>query len=208
MATRATYTIDGMHFYCHWDGYPTGAASRMVKMIEAHTQPQTIAERASFDPVDDRRGGLAFAFIRGNLDAEPTKGRDFHGDTEWHYEVFTSKETGLIRCHTYAKNWADDPQRFKLQNDERLEDFCNRHGLEWKLPRVVSVKRMAWSPNWGGTADGMRATYQLATEDAARAIAALYRASAERHPEGSGNRAGAMVNVAAWEAALSLEPAA
>jgi hypothetical protein len=176
----------------------------MVKMIEAHTRPQTVAERASFDPVDDRRGGLAFAFIRGNLDAEPTEGRDAHGDTEWHYEVFTSKETGLIRCRTYAKNWADDPQWFELQNDERLEDFCNRHGLEWKLPRVVSVKRMAWSPK----AYGMRATYQLATEDAARAIAALYRASAERHPKGSGNRAGAMVDVAAWETALCLEPAA
>jgi hypothetical protein len=169
MATRATYKIEAMTFYCHWDGYPSGAACRMVNMIEAYTQPQTVEARKSYDPIDDRRGGLAFAFIRGNMDAQPTKSKNAHSDTEFHYEVFACKKTGLIRCRTFDKSWDDDPENFRLQSDDRLEDFCNHHGQEWNLPRIVSIKNTSW--------DGAN-SFTLATADAARAIAALKQASA------------------------------
>jgi hypothetical protein len=196
MATRATYTIEGMHFYCHWDGYPTGAAARMVKMIEAYTQPQSVAERAESNPIDDRRGGLAFAFIRGNHDAEPTDGPLAYGDTEWHYEVFTCRLSGVIRVKAYTVSDDDGMERFHLQSDDTLEAFCNHHGARWQLPLVVSI-RVA---NGCGT---LPPRYLPATESAARAIASLYRAAMRRLPPNSAAKNEVMKQFNAWDTAVA-----
>ena len=84
MSTRATYQMDGMTFYCHWDGCPTGAAARFAKMIAAHT----VAEKGEgFDEIERRRGGFAFAFIRGNMDAEQCAEHDDIGGTEYRYTL-------------------------------------------------------------------------------------------------------------------------
>ena len=73
MSTRATYQINNTTFYCHCDGYPTGAGYRFAKMIEALTVP---SGEWSHQPIEPRRGGLEYAFIRGVMDAEPTEGHN------------------------------------------------------------------------------------------------------------------------------------
>lgn len=93
MATRATYQINSTCFYCHWDGYPTGAAHRFAMMVAA----LTVAEADSYRLMEDRRGGFEYAFIRGVLDAEPTDGHDAHGDTEYRYTLkATEGESSMI----------------------------------------------------------------------------------------------------------------
>lgn len=89
MSTSATYTIDGTTFYCHWDGYPAGAAGRFINMIEQLTVPETGA-RSKIDAIEDRRGGMAFAFIRGNMDAEPAKRGEMGVDFD--YEITTNPD--------------------------------------------------------------------------------------------------------------------
>jgi len=80
MATRATYQINHRGqwkpkttIYCHWDGYPTGAATYWRKALLA---------------MDSVKGGFAEAFLYGNAEsAELTAGHDAHGDTEFRYTV-------------------------------------------------------------------------------------------------------------------------
>lgn len=91
MATRATYEITGTTFYCHWDGYPSGAATRFAAMVAA----ATVADSDVLDVIEDRRGGWPFHFIRGVKDAEPTEGRDAHGDTEYHYTLTSGPDHDL-----------------------------------------------------------------------------------------------------------------
>lgn len=98
MATRGTYTFvrkdddddirNRMHFYCHWDNYPDFAAERLYNAIEQMTVADT--SDTSHQILQDRRGGLAFAFVRGNLDAEPTSDPRDHADTEYRYFITES----------------------------------------------------------------------------------------------------------------------
>ena len=96
MATRATYEIDGITFYCHYDGYPAGAMDRLSNMVAA----------------DTGRGGLPFAFIRGNFDAEPTDGHDRHGDTEFRYLIYKNHGAAYDKPQDfltiYARCWTAD----------------------------------------------------------------------------------------------------
>ena len=82
MSTRATYEIDGSIFYIHHDGYPAGAAFYLFNMVKASN---AAGNRTGWDVWDSQncRGGLAFAFISGNGNCEPTDGHDAHGDTEY-----------------------------------------------------------------------------------------------------------------------------
>jgi hypothetical protein len=118
MATRATYQVENQTFYCHWDGYPSGAAQRFANMVAALTVPST---REGIDAVGVRRGGLAFAFIRGNMDAEPTESRDAHGDTEYHYEVKTG-EDGRVWIKVFKPA---DHRAWKMVNHKPLVDWIN-----------------------------------------------------------------------------------
>ena len=90
MATRATYEIAGQLFYCHYDGYPAGGVSRLRNMLNA-----------------TGRGGAAFNFIRGNVDAEPAESHERHADTEYRYIHYrTPTESTLqiyARCFSSGK---------------------------------------------------------------------------------------------------------
>ena len=95
MATRGTYKIGKMLFWCHWDNYPSGAALRLYRMIDKLTQP----DDENSDGIKPCRGGLEFAFIRGNIDAEPSDG-GYGG--EYHYEIYQESEGVLmIKCYCY-----------------------------------------------------------------------------------------------------------
>jgi hypothetical protein len=126
MSTRGTYKIGEMTFYCHYDNYPSGAAQRLANMIGALT---VASDRDGIDAVADRRGGLAFAFIRGNMDAEPTKSRDVHGDTEYHYEV-SAGEDGRTWVMVFKP---DDNRRWKLVNHKPLAEWINTERMAGAL---------------------------------------------------------------------------
>lgn len=128
MATRATYEINRTTFYCHWDGYPTGAAQRFANMVAQLTVANKSDSR--LDAIEDRRGGLEFAFIRGNMDAEPTNSRDGHGDTEWHYKVEANK-IGEISIKVETRTWSDDNRdRWRLNYCGDLADWLNARRTE------------------------------------------------------------------------------
>lgn len=97
MSTNAIYNIDGTRIYCHWDNYPAGAAERFISMVDAMTAPENGSGR-DIDAIESRRGGALFAFIRGNVDAEPTDCTD----SEYVYTL-TTEPGGRITVHTQHK---------------------------------------------------------------------------------------------------------
>ena len=52
MGTRATYEIDGAAFYCHFDGYPQGAAVRFAAMVDK------LHEVTDYGTIRNNGGGL------------------------------------------------------------------------------------------------------------------------------------------------------
>lgn len=95
MATPATYEIEGYIFYCHYDGHPIGAAQKLARMIDAYTQPAA-ADALGRSIYADARGGLAFAFIRANADAEqPFGNRRVGTRSDYHYAL-TMEDDGRI----------------------------------------------------------------------------------------------------------------
>jgi hypothetical protein len=222
MATRATYQIDGTTFYCHWDGYPTGAAHRFANAVAAMTQP---AKDGRLEPIADKRGGFAFAFIRGNDDAEPTKSHDAHGDTEWRYTV-KSMPNGALQITVAALGWNSAGQRQeprvrwtgdlaewlearRRDHAAELVDWAQRNqkdmtfaqALAETFPRVVRVEQLdryvQHATEWK-----REPTYTYATEPHAREIARLTREQGERFGEGNVNRGIYLERADAWDAAL------
>lgn len=171
MATRATYQIGHNTFYCHWDGYPAGAAERFANMIAAMTVAAADGSRLS--AIEDRRGGFAFAFIRGNMDAEPTLGHDAHGDTEYRYTL-TTKADGTAIIEVRERNHDSE---FRFSGLYTLDEFINRNGAG----KIVTADESR-----GDKYRKPRTIY--ATEAAAKAIAAGYARIAARFAEGNPNK--------------------
>jgi hypothetical protein len=134
MATRATYQINQTNFYCHWDGYPEGAAVRFANMIEAMTVP---ADEAHWkNCIADRRGGFEYAFIRGVMDAEPTEGHDAHGDTEHRYTVMVREDGNATMNHEERASWSSDTWR----------------GTSVELSKWINAKRLSYAAMFGENA--------------------------------------------------------
>jgi hypothetical protein len=110
MSTRATYKIDGVCFYIHYDGYKDGAAVYFWNMHQA---------------MGKGRGGYAEAFLRGNDLAEFTKSHDWHGDTEYRYDL--KGETLIV---WERADWSDTP-KFKEVWSGYWWEFVNQH------PRMI-----------------------------------------------------------------------
>lgn len=114
MSTRATYRINGQYFYTHYDGHESGAAERFAAMIENLTRP----DDNEFHAVAERRGGLAFAFIRGNDDVEPTESHEAHGDTEFRYDVNEMRDShGQIAIRVYKRGSESDQWRMIAEEE-------------------------------------------------------------------------------------------
>ena len=193
------------------DGYPTGAAQRFAKMIEAMTVPST--ERG-YDPIEQRRGGFEYAFIRGVMDAEPTRDHQEHGDTEFRYTLAVdakgaagilvqARGTGpyesTIWSTAYAgplvpwinnmrvmhigqiKSYYEKVKQPCPSDEEILEDF----------PEVVHTysEEHGWERN------------QYATKENAAKIAALFAAEAEKYKADNPNKAQAKARAKSWAAA-------
>lgn len=193
MATRATYQIDKLTFYCHWDGYPTGAAQRFANMVKAHTVPA--AGELHLSSVVDRRGGFAFAFIRGNLDAEPTESHQAHGDTEFRYTLTTEGggfakikvddvryDNGRKWRQIYHGDLAEWLNQQRAAMATQLRDYYSRQNIEGDadadaleaIPVIVRAIETR-DPGWGTSAFAIYAT----REDAEK-IEANERAFVER----------------------------
>lgn len=103
MSTRATYQINGTTFYIYYDGYAAGAAGYFYNMVAC----------------DNKRGGYACQFLRGNDLAELTDSHEYHGDTEYRY---TLEADGTLTVMTgYGEEW-------KKTFEGHFVDFCNMHG--------------------------------------------------------------------------------
>jgi len=127
MATRATYKIDGVHFYIHYDGYEEGAAKYFWNM---HCS------------TDSGRGGNAEAFLRGNDLAEFTKSHNAHGDTEYRYDL--KGETLTVRKRT--GDWSSVEGKFDVVWSGFWWEFVNKYGT--KVPayeRLAKINGRIWT---------------------------------------------------------------
>lgn len=214
MATRATYQINGTTFYCHWDGYPTGAAQRFANMVAAWTVAEPDADRYFRGGVEDRGGGAAFAFIRGNLDAEPTDGHDAHGDTEYRYTLTASPSAAATiavekrygdwdnaswsAIYTGCPaRWLNDQRRALANQLARLEGWTRQEAeaeAEKAIPQIVvcTIGR-----EYGGE------TVYYATRAEAEKIAGIERAAAQRYAADNPNKKIHQSVADAWDAALA-----
>lgn len=188
MSTRATYQLGDRVLYCHHDGYREGAAWRFGNMIAALTAPN---ETSPIEATETRRGGIEFAFIRGNLDAMPAwdNSHDGHGDTEWAYTIEESDEHGLTvrvgRRHTF-----NGPMEFMPAAP--LAAFVNTFGARFNVPTIVAARPSAF---WRRPV--------LATIENARRIAERERELAARFNDGNPNKASHLAAAEAWEAAIA-----
>lgn len=220
MATRATYQINRTTFYCHWDGYPTGAAQRFANMVKALTVPETGDRK--FDPIEDRRGGMEFAFIRGNLDAEPTKNHEYHGDTEYRYTL-TEQADGSASIVVDEVNQERTPdnrpfhrifagdlalwlngqrkqlvEQFKRHN-QRLPKGAQPLDCEAEALACIPVMcRIEESREYGAS----RSCY-YATASARATIAATFKAQGESFKPENPNRAYYLKRAAEWSGVSS-----
>lgn len=197
MATRATYSVKERDydetrqavFYCHWDGYPAGAAVRFSNMVAAMTQPDDDGER--LEPIKDRRGGYGFAFIRGNDDAEPTKSHEWHADTEYRYELDATQNPPRITVSERCGEWKFPHWRIIFSGSLSL--FVAKYrNAEWGTALIVEK------------AD--REYFHLATRDNARRIARLFIKQARRFAPDNPNRKGYAERGLAWRKALQSSP--
>lgn len=182
MSTRATYSfVNGTTrtFYCHWDGYPAWAARRFRNALTASFPKELLGTdpgpRAWHNITDRPRGGFAFAFIRGNEDAEPSSGHDAHGDTEYRYTY--REKTGTIEVFSRNPAW-----EWKADGKLHLADFISREcadepdPLEWVGLHVEPAR-------YGGGDDTFCAPVKIA-----RTLAALADAYAATFTDGNPNK--------------------
>ena len=188
MSTRATYQIEDMTFYCHHDGYPQYAAVRFARMIAAFNVP-TMDD--SFREIEDRRGSLMFAFVRGNLDAQPTEGHEAHGDTEWRYTILFCQDQKLWVLTSEARTWEAEgaASRWRAKQNIPLDQFIAEHGADFKAEPVVQFHFE------GGT--------HIATANAATGIARNLDMQAGRFEDSNPNKARYAARAVAWAAASS-----
>jgi hypothetical protein len=177
MSTRGTYDINGTRFYCHWDNGPDGAAARFLSMAEANVRP---TDRDDYRCLEYGRGGLAFAFIRGNFDAETFEGGDTQG-AQYHYTL-TASTTGAPRLTVHERD--NDWQWFAAESLP-LRDFINRH----RPGHVVLVNHQPG--------------FTLATTENADAIAANLEAMAARYDMDSPSRREIEARAQAWREAVN-----
>lgn len=115
MATPATYAINGVKFYCHWDNNLEGAALRLCSMVQMVTQHED-----THRGLKDNRGGLPFAFVRGNCDAEPNDANTQSADS--HYDITQEGDVYMIKHFVGCKG----DQRKGPVLDMPLVDFINQ----------------------------------------------------------------------------------
>ena len=177
-----------MTFYCHHDGYPEYAAVRFARMIAAYTVPTV---DGSFREMEDRRGSLMFAFVRGNLDAQPTESHDAHGDTEWRYTIRFSQDQKLWTVISETRNWeaAGAPSRWRNKQSIPLDRFIAEHGADFQAEPVVQFHFES------GT--------HIATVNAAAGIAHNLDMQAGRFEESNPNKARYSARAVAWAEAVT-----
>jgi hypothetical protein len=218
MSTRATYQINNTTFYCHWDGYPTGAAQRFAAMIGAMTVACPDKERRATQQIEDRRGGYEYAFIRGALDAEPTEGHSAHGDTEYQYTLKGGYEGATIRVDMVDHEWAKGTEtkrqifcgdlrdwldQMREQLLGRLCDHKGKYGYDGDpeadaVESIPCIVRVVERNDWRKTD---HVTY--ATIDNARLIAHALEQYGESFNEDNPNRKGYLDRAAVWYKAIA-----
>lgn len=128
MATRATYRIScgnqaELTAYIHYDGYPEGAADYFERALDLYENPRDskLLELASFEA----------CFLIANPKAEVTRSHEWHGDTEYRYDIWRSVTESNAVC--YMVTWAERKRcgnGFQVINTLPMRDFIVRFGGE------------------------------------------------------------------------------
>ncbi len=183
---RVRVEIGGQLFYIHHDGYPSGAANYFANMIEALNVPDR--KGRGIGAIEERAGGIGFAFIRGNLKAEPTTGHSDHGDTEYRWKVEEIDKRLVVKANVRRSSDVR-PLWSGWSAGEPLAAMIGHH-----YPgAIVAIE----SP------DHYWKRELLATLENAIGIAQAHRSAEARYAEGNPNKANATAHAEAWEAALA-----
>ena len=115
MGTRATYCFSNEGYkttvYVHWDGYPSGAAEY-------------------FNHVLNFKGAGCFAtkFIKAIYAAELTESHDYHGDTEYMYDL--DLVTNILTALKINRFWGEDKEPEKqVVFQGKLLDFIKQNNI-------------------------------------------------------------------------------
>ncbi len=129
MSTRGTYQFENLTFYIHHDNYLEVAAHYFYNMVEesikVNKSPDALHPTESFYT----RGGMELAFIRGNGNAELTKGHANHSDTEFRYFLNTS-DLGAVTINAQEKMWTEiegDKVHWRVVYNGELSEFINKY---------------------------------------------------------------------------------
>jgi len=209
MATPATIQIEDRLFYCHYDGMPTGMAPRLVKTIEALAVPLS---RTHHRPIvrENARGGLAFAFIRGNLDAEPAPHNSRSGIwADYHYSI-SSSDTGELSVKVERRT---DRSTWRIIEVRELASWI--HNQRSALASQIRVHAPeSTDPNADAlvaipaivkaSACGRRASprFEYATREQARSYQSRAEGLAGRFSDDNPNHQVCLDQAGYWEAAL------
>ena len=116
MATRATYQIktplNTSTVYIHYDGYLPGAAEYFRNAIDLM-----------------RISGRQFlpCFLWANENAEMTKSHDWHGDTEYRYDLERSAGVWMVTAY---KRQSYNSDVFEMQWSGPLSNFVNEYATQ------------------------------------------------------------------------------
>ena len=123
MGTRATYKIENVFYYIHWDGYEEGAAGYFLNMLNSYYGLIDGLGRSC-------NGGMAEAFLRGNNSASFTESHEVHSDTEYQYDVTYKDGQYFVEVRAYKF----DSDTYHARGYHSLADFINRH-----LPNSAAI---------------------------------------------------------------------
>lgn len=107
MSTRATYKIvertnkgtEVNTFYIHCDGYAAGAAEYFQHMLKFRNETLIKMYEKSYRPeryINNKSWASIFEIAIPS--AEKTVSHDFHGDTEYQYSLYFSKDCNFIEA--------------------------------------------------------------------------------------------------------------
>lgn len=124
MSTRSTITVrdrkdgnEAYHIYRHSDGYPDTQHGVIATLPEAFK----FAWQLPRYEADDFAAAIVSAWKDGAGNIRFSQGRDAHGDTEFHYEVYQDGGKVYVECYSseYPDGW-DNARVWKKSGKTRI----------------------------------------------------------------------------------------
>lgn len=124
MSTRGTYNFNGKYYYVHTDNYPEGTACYFEQALKM----KGASFREDFLSAIEKLGETTKAKhpCKHNIYKNRTKHHDFHGDTEFAYDISDNR----VKAYEILGFGAYEPHQYKLLFDGYISDFIKKYKNE------------------------------------------------------------------------------